>query len=116
MNGFCHIELPSKDFEKAKKFYGDLFSWEFDLMKEMDYMLFKAPDGVGGGFSKNLKTADKPGILLYIEVEDIEATIKKGGELGGKTIKEKTQISPEHGYIASITDLEGNQIGLWAKN
>lgn len=115
MNGFCHIEIPSRDFDKAKKFYGELFKWEFDFMKDMDYLLFKAPDGVGGGFSKNLVTADKPGFLFYIEVDDLDATIRKSQELGTKTLREKTQISPEHGYIASIADLEGNQIGLWSK-
>lgn len=116
MNGICHVEIPSKDFDKAKKFYGEVFGWECALMGEMDYMTFKPPDGVGGGFDKVLEIAPKPGISIYIEVEDIEATIKKAEGLGGKCTKEKTQITPEYGYYAFLTDLEGNQIGLWAKS
>lgn len=116
MNGICHIEIPSHDFEKARKFYGGLFKWQFDYMKEMDYLMFKAPDGINGGFSKELAISEKAGIFLYIEVEDIETTIKNGEEVGGKTVKGKAMIGPEIGYFAILADLEGNQIGLWAKN
>ena len=85
-------------------------------MKEWNYMLFKAPDGIGGGFDKNFDFASKPGFLFYIEGEDVADTIKKAEGLGGKMVKEKTQISPEYGFMGVVTDLEGNQIGLWSKN
>lgn len=115
MNGICHIEIPSKDFEKAKKFYGELFVWKFQEMEGMDYMLFNPSDGIGGGFSKGADFVEKPGTLIYVEIESIEDTIAKAEGLGGTTVMGKTQISPEHGYIAVLTDLEGNQIGLWTK-
>ena len=114
MNGICHVEIPCTDFEKVKKFYGDVFGWETQLMPEMDYAMFKAPDGIGGGFSKQLKTSET-GILFYIEVEDIETTLKKVDGASGKTVTPKTQISPEVGYFAVFTDSENNVIGLWAK-
>jgi len=116
MNGICHLEIPSKDFQKAQKFYGDLFGWQFDHIKEMDYLMFKAPAGVNGGFAKEFEISSRPGITIYIEVGDINGTIYKVKELGGEIIKEKTMINPEIGYYAYIKDLEGNQIGLWAKN
>lgn len=116
MNNICHIELPSKDFVKAKKFYGDVFNWQFEETKEMNYIVFKAPEGVNGGFTDTLEPAQKPGIVFYIEVDDIEATIKKAEEVGGKCFVGKTQISPEIGYFAMLYDLEGNQIGLWSKS
>ncbi len=115
MNGICHMEIPSKDFEKAKKFYGELFDWKFDLMKEWNYMLFTAPDGIGGGFDQSYELSEKPGILFYIEVEDVSATLEKVKGIGGAIVKEKTQISPEYGYMGVVTDLEGNQLGLWSK-
>ena len=116
MNGICHIEIPSRDYEKARKFYGGLFGWEFNVMGEMDYMTFKPPAGPGGGFDKTLEIASKPNVALYVEVDNLEATIKKAESLGGKCTKGKTQISPEYGYYANITDLEGNQIGIWGMN
>lgn len=116
MHGFCHFEIPTKDFEKAKKFYGELFNWKFEDMPGMDYVMFRPPDGVGGGLSKNMEIADKPGFLFYIEVDDMDGTIKKAEKLGGRCLKGKTQITPEYGYFAMLTDLEGNQLGLWSKN
>jgi len=115
MHGICHVEIPSKDFEKAKKFYGGLFGWECQILAEMNYMMFKPQDGPGGGFDKSLEIAAKPTISIYIEVEDIEAAIKKAKGLGGKCLKGRTEISPEYGYYAFLSDLEGNRIGIWGK-
>jgi predicted enzyme related to lactoylglutathione lyase len=115
MNGVCHLEIPAKDFEKVKKFYGAMFNWEFTEMKDWNYLLFKAPDGVGGGFDKSYDISAKPGIVFYIEVDDIDSSLKKAESLGGKCIKPKTQISPEFGYLAFVSDLDGNHIGLWCK-
>jgi predicted enzyme related to lactoylglutathione lyase len=116
MNGICHFEIPSKDFEKAKTFYGEVFGWKFNEMKEMNYMVFEAPSGVCGGFDHSYEIASKPGFAFYIEVANIDDTIKKAEGIGGKCAREKTQISPDYGYMAFINDLEGNLIGLWSKN
>ena len=116
MNGICHVEIPSKDYAKARKFYGELFNWEFQEMGEMSYMTFKPSAGPGGGFDKTLEPASNPGISVYVEVDDIEGIIKKAEGMGAKCLKEKTQISPEWGYYAFIADLEGNKIGLWSQN
>lgn len=115
MHGVCHMDIPSRDFEKAKKFYGELFNWKFNLVEEWKYMLFETPEGIGGGFDQSLDLAIKPGFIFYVEVEDVAATLDKAEKLGGKIIKQKTQISPEYGYLGLAADLEGNQVGLWSK-
>jgi predicted enzyme related to lactoylglutathione lyase len=116
MNGICHVEIPCKDFEKIRKFYGDVFGWETQTMAEMDYAMFKAPEGPGGGFSKQAKIAPEAGVFIYIEVGDMDATLKKIETAGGKMVQPKTQISPDFGYYAVFHDIEGNMIGLWSKN
>jgi len=115
MNGFCHIEIPCTDLGKIAKFYENVFGWETTMMPEMDYAVYKTPGGPGGGFSKQAKIAKENGVAVYIEVEDIDSTMKKIEENGGKLIQPKTQISPEYGYFASFSDIEGNAISLWAK-
>jgi len=116
MHGICHIEIPSKDFDKAKKFYGEVFGWECNYVKEMDYLMFKAPAGLNGGFTKEHELSARPGVLLYIEVSDIPGTVKKIERSGGKVVVGKTMITPEIGYFAMVNDLEGNRLGLWAQN
>ena len=116
MNGFCHIEIPSKDYEKASKFYKAVFGWETEMIPEMDYAMYKAPSGINGGFNKHLQLNSKAGVLLYIEVENIETTLKKIEENGGKEIQGKTEIAPEMGFTGLFTDSEGNNLGLWSKD
>ncbi len=115
MHGFCHFEIPAKDFARARSFYGGIFGWKFEEMQGMDYMLFTPPNGVGGGFSKSAEASVKPGFLPYIEVDDIEATLRKVESSGGRKVMGKTMISPEHGFFALFQDPDNNQIGLWAK-
>ena len=114
MHGICHIEIPAKDYARAGKFYADVFGWGLDDIPAMDYMMFKPPDGIAGGFDKTLDIASTGGVTLYIEVEDIDAILKKIESHGGKTIKPKSAI-PGVGHIAYFADIEGNRMGLWSK-
>jgi predicted enzyme related to lactoylglutathione lyase len=114
MNGLAYFEIPSNDLEKAKLFYSELFGWKCEYSPEGKYMMFSTPDGPAGGFGKDMETHTK-GINIYIEVEDLETTISKAIEIGGKCLTPKTEISPEYGFYAFIEDLEGNKIGLWGK-
>lgn len=115
MHGICHIEIPSKDFEKAAAFYKAVFDWETQMIPQMNYAMYKAPSGVNGGFSGELEIYQKPGVVFYIEVENIDASLKKIEKNGGKTIKGKTEIAPEMGFYAIFGDAEGNTLGLWAQ-
>jgi predicted enzyme related to lactoylglutathione lyase len=114
MNGFCHIEIPSKDLSKAKAFYEAVFAWKISPWEGMsNYLMFETGDGVGGGFSTEFELSKTAGIILYILVEDIPATLEKIGKQGGKIILTKTQI-PNVGYYAIFSDAEGNQLGLFS--
>lgn len=113
MHGFCHIEIPATDVQKAKEFYGQLFSWEFDDMGG-EYVMFKPPDGPGGGFTTERKPSAE-GITLYIEVEDIPKKLAEIENAGGKVMTPKTKISDEFGFYAIFVDPEGNGLGLWSK-
>lgn len=115
MNGFCHIEIPSKDLVAANAFYEGVFGWKMSTMEGFDnYLLFETDDGVGGAFSPELEINEKPGILLHILVEDIDAMLEAIGKHGGKTHIPKTEI-PGIGFYAVFSDAEGNQLGLYSE-
>lgn len=116
MHGFCHIEIPCTDFEKIGRFYSDVFDWSVQVIPEMNYAVFRTPEGPGGGFEKRPHIPKEPGVKVYIAVEDVNAALKKIEAAGGKTTHPKTQISPEFGYFAFFEDVEGNSIGLWSQN
>ena len=50
--------------------------------------------------------------LLYIDVHNIDETLKLIKENGGSVTQEKTDIRGM-GFIAKAKDVEGGHIGLW---
>lgn len=112
-NTICHLEIPTTDLKKAGKFYNELFDWEIDYDWGPDLAMFKTKEGQlsGGGFDRKNKIT--PGVVIYIEVQDIEAMLDKAERLGGKAIQRKTEIPRDIGWYGLFKDLDGNTIGLF---
>ncbi len=114
-----HIEFPAADPGAAAKFYADAFDWQLQVDPSFDYHMFSAEGGPGGGFVKVGATAG-PGTvdyktgepLIYIQTDDIEASLAKIESLGGKTLLPKTEI-PQVGWWALFADPTGNRVGLY---
>jgi predicted enzyme related to lactoylglutathione lyase len=114
-NPICHIDIPCKDIARARKFYGDVFGWDFEDFGE-SYCLFNTGSELGGGL--NLQTEGPPagrGVVLYLEVDDIPKKLEEIAAAGGSAVTGKTEITKEYGYLAVFTDTEGNYVGLWSK-
>jgi predicted enzyme related to lactoylglutathione lyase len=111
MHGVCHIEIPTTDPQKSKDFYGAVFGWQCE--DSGDYVMWRA-HGVNGGFTKESAPAEG-GVLLYIEVEDIEKKLADVVSAGGTKLTEKTKISDEFGFFALFKDPCANTLGLWSK-
>lgn len=107
-----HIEFSSKDFEESGKFYSQLFGWKVQQMPEMNYATFEAEGGPGGGFNPVSEEYPAGTVMVYIETDDIDATLAKAEKLGAKTLVPKTEI-PETGWFALFLDVSGNQVGLY---
>lgn len=106
-----HIELPCNDTPRAKKFYGDLFGWTFEEIPEMDYTLFEAGNGPGGGLFVP-EEFNPGGALNYILVEDVEAKAKEVESAGGKILVPPAEV-PGQGWFAVFEDPEGTKMALW---
>lgn len=109
----AHLEIPADDIDRAKKFYTELFGWEFKEFGDSGYWLFSMERGtkpMGGGLMKRMR-AEQP-ILNYFEIPSIDEYSKKVRALGGTVVAEKTAV-PEMGYYCVCKDTEGNAFGLW---
>ena len=113
-NSVCHVEISVSDALKASSFYKNLFDWEIDNMMGDDYIFFKTCDGPGGAFSKVEGHTAGNNVVYYIEVDDIEAYLKRAVELGGKQVVPKSEI-PGHGWYGHAADPDGNLIGLFTE-
>ena len=59
-----------------------------------------------------MRPAGEPlGIVVYVEVDDLDATLRKVRELGGRVVTPKTPQGPN--FRATFTDPSGNLLALW---
>ena len=103
---FCHIEIPIHDLEKARLFYEKLFQWDIHVLSGNHYALFP-----GGGFRR--VEENKTGrITPFVQVPDLEASLKKIQDLGGKILIAR-ETAGTHGICAFFEDIDGNILGLY---
>jgi predicted enzyme related to lactoylglutathione lyase len=109
-NPVTHFEIHGRDGKKAQEFYSSLFGWSVDADNSMNYGMVPAPDGVGigGGISQAMH---EPMVTVYVEVEDLDATLKMAESLGGKTVLPASDV-PGGPSLAQFADPDGNIIGL----
>jgi predicted enzyme related to lactoylglutathione lyase len=113
-HAIVHVEIPSVNPKVNAKFYGDAFGWKLEHAPEFDYWQFRPASGPGGGFpGTNDPAAAKVGeVLVYIDTDDIEASLAKIESLGGKTLMPKQEI-PGTGWFAFFSDPSGNKLCLY---
>lgn len=110
-----HFEIPADDPERAKRFYGGLFGWNFQEVPGYDdYALFTTAageDAMGGAIGKR-GTSAPDRMRTYVRVDSIDEVLPRVAELGGRVIDEKSEV-PGQGWFAVLEDSEGNEIALW---
>jgi predicted enzyme related to lactoylglutathione lyase len=107
-----HVEISAANQEVAGKFYEALFGWKITAMPEMNYTMWEAGDGTGGGFPSVSDDTPAGQVLVYIDSDDIEADLKKVEKLGGKALRAKTEI-PGFGWFGIFQDPTGNILALY---
>ncbi len=110
-NIFCHIEIRTRDLEKAKAFYENLFDWKVTEGHEVNYFSIDTGGKPGVGLFQAPKQIPL-GVTAHVLVDEIEDKLKKIRELGGRIIVGKQKV-PQRGWFAVFADPEGNIIGLW---
>jgi hypothetical protein len=102
------FEVIGKDGGKLQKFYGDLFSWKIDANNPMSYgMVENNGQGINGGVGGG----DGARLTFYVEVADLDATLKKAESMGGKTVMPVMDV-PGGPTLAMFADPEGNVVGI----
>jgi predicted enzyme related to lactoylglutathione lyase len=115
-NPFVHVELNTPDPEKAKTFYSKLFQWKLEDVPNPEvpnnsYTMINVGSGTGGGIMKQI-SGGPSGWLAYVEVDDIQAATQKAKSLGGKIMKDVTEVMGM-GWLSFIQDPTGAVLGLW---
>jgi len=107
--------LTADDPKRAKKFYEDIFGWEFEKWSEgeMEYWMIttgkKKKEGINGGLSK--RGPKSMANMNTIDVPSVDKFAKKIENKGGKVIMPKMAIR-KVGWFATCQDTEGNVFGI----
>jgi len=111
------FEIPATDLQRAKDFYADVFGFEFQSMDMGKLKMEMLPwDENAPGISGALVQAESyvpsyDGSMVYFSVDDIEATLDKVAQKGGKVLNSKSSIG-EFGFVGHFEDSEGNRVAL----
>jgi uncharacterized protein len=112
-NKIGYIEIPSDNIEETKKFYSNMFGWEYEKSEEEggggeNYWLIKNA-GIKGAITSKREDNQTP--TFYIMVESIDDFIAKSQKQGAKVVVDKKEIS--EGFYATLQDQQQNTFGLW---
>lgn len=107
------FEVAGRDREAMKAFYSQLFEWKLTDMDAMPYTTVDAGgEGIPGGIGE--APDGHPGhVTFYVQVDDIEGSLAKAEQLGGKRLMGPMDIPS--GQIAMFADPEGHEIGLMTR-
>ena len=111
------FEIYVQDMNRAKLFYESVFKTQLQKLDSPGIEMWAfpmQPDAKGASGSLVRMEGFAPGsnsTIVYFICEDCAVEAKRASTQGGKIFKEKFSIGP-HGFIALVTDTEGNMIGL----
>ena len=114
------FEIPALDISRAQKFYEAIFDISMiplDLPNiQMRMFPIENPMNIGGALCYNkefYKPTASEGPLIYLNGNpDVQIVLDRIESAGGRILVPKTEISPEHGFMAVFLDTEGNRVAL----
>jgi hypothetical protein len=107
----CYIDMPATDIARSADFYSSVFGWK---IRQRGNGSTAFDDGVGqvsGTWSVGRPPASQPGLLVYVMVDDAEATVKAIVANGGEIVQAIGGDAPE--ITARFRDPGGNVIGIY---
>ena len=107
-----HIEIPAENPAESAEFFKKALGWDISVDDSFDYHMFAAEGGPAGGFVKPSDGYNIGHVIIYLETDDIEATLAQIEAEGGKATKGKTEILGI-GWFAEFTDPAGNRMALY---
>lgn len=115
-------EIESPDPDRTQRFYGALFGWTFRrAFDEPDselgrryWIIERAGNGIGGlQESRPGPSAADSRVRLYVQVDDLEATLSRALALGATRERSRTFLGTDDFWFANVRDPAGISLGLW---
>jgi predicted enzyme related to lactoylglutathione lyase len=107
----CYIEMPAVDIARSAEFYSKVFGWGIRQRGDGNTAFDDTTGEVSGSWVLGRPPASTPGLLIYIMVDSVAATIESVVANGGEIVQPIGADAPE--ITARFRDPGGNVIGLY---
>jgi predicted enzyme related to lactoylglutathione lyase len=112
VNGkICYIEVPASDVARSAEFYKRVFGWHVRKRGDGSTAFDDTTGQVSGTWVLGRPPAERPGLLLYVMVDSVAATMDVVVANGGEIVQPIGGDAPE--ITARFRDPGGNVIGLY---
>jgi quinol monooxygenase YgiN/predicted enzyme related to lactoylglutathione lyase len=107
----CYLEIPATDVDRSSEFYSAVFGWRIRRRGDGHLAFDDATGEVSGTWVTGREPLREPGLLAYIMVGSVAATIESVLAHCGKLVQAIGGDAPE--ITARFRDPGGNVIGLY---
>jgi predicted enzyme related to lactoylglutathione lyase len=107
----CYVEFPSRDVARSAAFYKAVFGWNVRQRGDGSTAFDDGAGEVSGSWKLGRPPATGPGLLIYIMVDSVAATLEVIRAHGGEIVQPIGADAPE--ITARFRDPAGNVLGLY---
>jgi len=107
----CYIEIPAIDINQSVSFYKEVFGWQTRTRGDGSIAFDDAVGEVSGTWVTGRPSSPQPGLLIYIMVDSVAASVESVVAQGGKIVQPIGMDAPE--ITARFSDPAGNVLGLY---
>ncbi len=107
----CYLEIPAIDVDRSANFYARVFGWQLRQRGDGHTAFDDTTGQVSGTWVVGRPPATEPGLLLYVMVDSVSATLDVVLAQGGELVQAVGADAPE--ITARFLDPAGNVIGLY---
>jgi predicted enzyme related to lactoylglutathione lyase len=119
MPGIVWWQIETAEPGAFQRFHAELWGWVFEpafagTELGADYWIIKDDNVSIGGLQRSAADArPRAGVRPYIEVGDLEGTLRRIEVLGGLAERRRTDLSGDDRWLATALDPAGVSFGLW---
>jgi predicted enzyme related to lactoylglutathione lyase len=107
----CYVEIPATDIATSAEFYGRVFGWNVRKRPDGSTSFDDTTGEVSGSWVLRRAPSSEPGLLVYVMVDSVAATLDAIVAGGGEIVQPIGADAPE--ITARFRDPAGNVVGLY---
>jgi predicted enzyme related to lactoylglutathione lyase len=109
-NPVAWFEITGPNAGRLQDYYGALFGWSMEVMDGYG-VVAPAEQGIGGGIGPS-QDGGSGLVTVYVEVDDVAASLARAEELGGTVVAPPADVPGMNLTIAFFADPDGHVVGL----